>query len=144
MKWHSIQSQAATAIRANTGLAGVVVIEDDGTIEKDVEKQLREVGTVIVVNMPDDFQAEDHAPRTVVGDIRLVVEVHQNPTRNAARPVRRTLVEDIGEVTLAMIYSPNQFGQVGFRLDGFSMVANEPGLIAYALAFSRRTTLSPQ
>lgn len=142
MKWRDLQGQAASAIRASTSLAGVMVIEDDGTIEQAAEKQLREIGTVIVVGMPDDFQASDHGPKASVGDVRIVVEVIQNPTRNAARPVRRNLVEDLGEVTLAMIYSPGEFGQVGFRLDGFTMVANEPGLIVYAVTFSRRCTLS--
>lgn len=147
MKWHSLQRQAANAISAATSLAGVMVIEDNGTIEKTVERQLADVGTAIIVSMPESIQPTDHGPKLVNGDAMLAVEVHQNPTKNASRAVPRNLVEDIGEMVLAMILTPGhtaQSGQLGFRLQDLTMVNNEPGLIVYAAIFSIRCTLSPK
>lgn len=143
MKLHTIQPEAAAALRATPSLAGLVVLEDNGNVEAAAEAQLRTAGTVLIVTIPEDGEASDHGPRACVLDVRIAVEIHQNPKRNAQLDSPRNIAADLTDVALALVFQPNQFGQSGFRVDGFSIIRDEPGLRSYAVTFTRKVTLTP-
>jgi hypothetical protein len=140
--WSRIQGDAVTALQAATYFAGVDVVADDGTLEAYIERRLAATGLVVAVGMPEAYEATDHGPGAIVGDVRTTVELFFNPLVNAKRTAPRNIVEAVGEVALGMIYAPGIHSQLGFRLDGWGMVANEPGLIVYAVTFSRTATLT--
>lgn len=140
--WVSIQGEAVTALQSAAYFAGVDVVSDDGTVDAYIERRLAATGLVVVVSMPEDFEATDQAKRAIVGVAKLTVEVWFNPLVNAKRNSPRNLIEAIGEVSLALIYAPDTHSQLGFRLDGWGIVGREPGLHVYELTFSRTSTIT--
>lgn len=135
-----IQQEAADAIVAWPALGLLPVVMDDGTKQQEVEDNLATSGACALVGVPSRFAASANAHKTVAGEVSLSVDVFFNPEVKRTPPWN--IPQTVGEVVLALVSTPVVQARNHFEVEGFDIVAAEPGLIVFAVDVKRLATVS--
>lgn len=150
MKPSEIQAAAVAALEAAswfTTAPAVPIISADGTEDDAVENALNGVGFAVIVSpvMAGKPISGGNGVGLVVVRSEFWVRVACNPKANTADTTGadRDTVEAVEKVISTLNALPYAAGETRIELDGdgFEIVANDVGLLAYDIKFAKRCVI---